>query len=75
MCSKILCSDDQLTGGNDAMRVRRVSSAIVNESTPGAAEFVSVPKTGHSYQTFTSWEKSFNWPAGVFAETHFIRVI
>ncbi|MBA4136967.1 MAG: hypothetical protein C0518_06595 [Opitutus sp.] len=49
-------------------------ASLVNKNTPGAAEFVAVPKTGHGYQTFASWEKSFNWQADAFDETHLTRL-
>lgn len=50
-------------------------AAGVNKNTPGAAEFVPVPKTGHGYQNFASWEKSFSWQADAFDETHLTRVL
>ena len=50
-------------------------AAWVNKNTPGAAEFVPVPRTGHGYQNFASWEKSFAWQADAFDETHLTRVI
>ena len=50
-------------------------TAWVNKNTPGAADFVPLPKTGHGYQNFASWEKSFAWQADAFDETHIRRVI
>lgn len=50
-------------------------AAWVNKNTPGAAEFVPVPRTGHGYQNFASWEKSFARQADGFNETHLTRLI
>ena len=50
-------------------------AAWVNRNTPGAAEFVPVPRAGHSYDTYTSWERSFNWQSDAFDPAHITRVI
>jgi pimeloyl-ACP methyl ester carboxylesterase len=46
----------------------------INRNQPGAAEFVAVPKAGHGYQTFASWEKSFSWQAEAYDQTHLTRI-
>lgn len=49
-------------------------ATLVNKNRPGAAEFAVLPKTGHGFQTFASWEKSFAFQSDGFDESHVARL-
>jgi pimeloyl-ACP methyl ester carboxylesterase len=49
-------------------------ATIVNVNRPGTAEFVELPNTGHTLQTYTSMANAFRGPPQAFNRAHLKRI-